>query len=138
MAEKTVNGQTLEVPNLTSKKVEVKVGTVLRLIFLIAAYVNQVCDVLGAYDMFIPQEYRSVVSIVSLVATAAASVSAYWFNNSWTQEATTADKILATIRVASTYCPEIVNKIDQTIAEINKSNNLTNEDQDTKDNGTPE
>lgn len=136
MAQKTVNGQTLEVPDLTSKKAEVKIGTILRLVFLIAAYVNQVCDVVGAYDMFIPEEYRSVVSVVSLIATAVASVSAYWFNNSWTPEANTADKVLATIKNASTYCPEIMDKINQVVVEVNKdtvtSNQNTEEDRNPK------
>lgn len=131
MAQKTVNGVTLEVADVTNEKVEVKIGTILRLVFLVAAYVNQVCDVVGAYDAFIPDQYRSVVSIVSLVATAVASVAAYWFNNSWTAEANTADKILATIRQASVYCPEIVEAVNDTIntvksaADEDKSSNDT-------------
>lgn len=135
MAQKTVNGNTLDVPDLTSKKAEIKIGTVLRLIFLIAAYVNQVCDVIGAYDAFIPSEYRSVVSIVSLVATAVASVAAYWFNNSWTAEANTADKVLATMKQASTYCPEIVQKINQTVAEFNTKEGTAKDTDDNSSNG---
>ena len=50
MAQKNVNGQILDVPEIDSKKADVAIGTILRLLFLIAAYVNQACDVLGAYD----------------------------------------------------------------------------------------
>lgn len=120
MPSKTVNNNTLEVPTIDSKKVEVKIGTILRLLFLIAAYVNQACDVLGAYDAFIPEEYRSVVSVASLVATAVASIAAYWFNNSWSAEATVVDKLLATIKHASKYCPEIVDAVNTSISEFNK------------------
>lgn len=120
MASKTVNGNTLEVPTVNSKKMDIKIGTILRLLFLIAAYVNQVCDVFGAYDAFIPEEYRTVISVVSLIATAAASVAAYWFNNSWSTEATVVDKLLATIKHASKYCPEIVDAVNTSISEFNK------------------
>ena len=120
MANKTVNGNTLEVPEINSKNAEVKIGTILRAVFLIAAYVNQACDVFGAYDLFIPEEWRTVVSVVSLIATAAASVCAYWFNNSWSKEATVVDKLLATIKHASKYCPEIVDAVNVSIAEFNK------------------
>lgn len=120
MANKTVNGNTLEVPEFNGKNAEVKIGTVLRLVFLIAAYVNQACDVFGAYDLFIPAEWRTVVSVVSLIATAGASVSAYWFNNSWSKEATVVDKLLATIKHASKYCPEIVDAVNTSIVEFNK------------------
>ena len=120
MAQKTVNGNTLEVPNVDSKKAEVKIGTILRMLFLVAAYVNQACDVLGAYDAFIPDEYRSVVTVASLIATGVASVCAYWFNNSWSAEATVADKLLATIKHGSTYCPEIVDAVNNTVSEFNK------------------
>lgn len=127
MAKKTVNGVTLEVPEFKCEKAEVKIGTILRLVFLIAAYINQVCDVLGAYDMIIPVEYQSVVSLVSLIATAAASVSAYWFNNSWTAEATTADKILVTMKYAATYCPEIITATNKTVLDLDIENKTVRE-----------
>lgn len=120
MVEKTVGGNTLEVPNVDSKKVEVKIGTILRLLFLLAAWVNQACDVLGAYDAFIPSEYRTLVTVLSLIATGVASVAAYWFNNSWSAEATVVDKLLATIKHASKYCPEIVEAVNKSVAEFNK------------------
>lgn len=120
MAQKTVNGNTLEVPEVDSKKVEIKIGTILRMLFLLAAYVNQACDVLGAYDAFIPEKYRMVVTAVSLIATGVASVCAYWFNNSWSTEATVADKLLSTIKHASVYCPEIVDAVNASVAEFNK------------------
>lgn len=120
MATKTVNGNTLDVPDLTSKKAEVKIGTILRMLFLVAAYINQICEVIGVYNAFIPQEYQSVVATVSLIATGAASVCAYWFNNSWSVEATTVDKLLLTIKNASQYCPDIVDSVNASVAEFNK------------------
>lgn len=122
MAQKTVNGQTLEVPDFDSKEVRVKIGTILRLLFLIAAYVNQMCEVLGAYDAIIPEQYRGLITVVSLIATAVASVAAYWFNNSWTEEATTLDMVLSTMKFAAKYCPEIKNQIKENITDAGKLN----------------
>lgn len=120
MVKKTVGEHTLEVPNVDSKVAEVKIGTIMRLIFLIAAWINQLCDVLGAYDSFIPAEYQTVVTVASLIATGAASIAAYWFNNSWSPEATVVDKLLATIKHASKYCPDIVDAVNASVAEFNK------------------
>ena len=122
MSLKTVNGQTLEVPDFDSKEIEVKIGTILRLVFLIAAYVNQACEVLGAYDAIIPEKYRAIIAIVSLIATAAASVAAYWFNNSWTANATLLDKLLATMKYSAKYCPEIKNQIVNNVVDAGKLN----------------
>lgn len=120
MANKTVNGNTLDVPEFKGEKLSVKIGTILRLAFLVAAYLNQACDVIGAYDAFIPEKYQTLVSVVSLIATAVASVAAYWFNNSWSAEATVVDKLLATIKHASAYCPEIVDAVNVSITEFTK------------------
>lgn len=122
MAKRVVNGQELEVPDFDSKTVDIKIGTILRLVFLIAAYINQVCEVLGAYDAFIPADYRGVIAVVSLIATAAASVAAYWFNNSWTAEATVIDKVLATLKYSAKYCPEISDQIKNNVIEAGKLN----------------
>ncbi len=118
--KKEVNGNVLEVPNLDSKVLDVKIGTKLRLVFLVAAYIITACDTIGAFDLFIPEKYRLVVTTISLIASAAASVAAYWFNNSWTSEATVVDKLLATIKHTSVYCPEIVDSVNASIAEFNK------------------
>lgn len=118
--KKEVNGNVLEVPTIDSKALEVKIGTKLRLVFLIAAYVITACDTIGAFDLFIPEKYQLVVTTISLIASAAASIAAYWFNNSWTSEATVVDKLLATIKHTAVYCPEIVDSVNASIAEFNK------------------
>lgn len=115
-----VNGDVLEVPVIDSKKLEIKISTKMRLIFLIASYIIAGCDMLGAFDMFIPTRYQSVVTTVCMIAAAAAAAAAYWFNNSWSNEATVVDKLLATIKHTAKYCPEIVQSIDASIAEFNK------------------
>lgn len=122
MANKTVNGQTLEVPDFDSEKVDIKIGTIMRLLFLIAAYVNQACEVLGAYDSIIPKEYQGFITVASLVATAVASIAAYWFNNSWTPEATVLDKILSTMKYSAKYCPEIKDQIRKNVVDAGQLN----------------
>ena len=122
MAQKDVNGQILDVPEFDSKKADVQIGTILRLLFLIAAYVNQVCEVFGAYDVFLSDNAKGIVTVVSLFATAVASIAAYWFNNSWTPEATVIDKVLATMKYTAKYCPEIADTIKGNLADAHKTN----------------
>ena len=122
MAQKNVNGQILDVPEIDSKKADVAIGTILRLLFLIAAYVNQACDVLGAYDSFLTEDTKGLVTVVSLIATAVASVAAYWFNNSWTPEATVVDKVFATMKFTSKYCPDIADAVKNNIIDAHRAN----------------
>lgn len=122
MAQKNVNGQILDVPEIDSKKADVAIGTILRLLFLIAAYVNQACDVLGAYDSFLTEDTKGLVTVVSLIATAVASVAAYWFNNSWTPEATVIDKVFATMKFTSKYCPDIADAVKNNIIDAHRAN----------------
>lgn len=122
MAQKNVNGQILDVPEIDSKKADVAIGTILRLLFLIAAYVNQACDVLGAYDSFLTEDTKGLVTVVSLIATAVASVAAYWFNNSWTPEATVIDKVFAIMKFTSKYCPDIADAVKNNIIDAHKAN----------------
>lgn len=122
MAQRVVSGQILDVPDFDSKTVDIKIGTILRLVFLIAAYVNQFCETIGAYNTFIPVQYQEIVKVVSLIATALASIAAYWFNNSWTPEATVIDKVLSTLKYSAKYCPEIVDQIKNNVVEAGKLN----------------
>lgn len=122
MAQKNVNGQILDVPEIDSKKADVAIGTILRLLFLIVAYVNQACDVLGAYDSFLTEDTKGLVTVVSLIATAVASVAAYWFNNSWTPEATVIDKVFATMKFTSKYCPDIADAVKNNIIDAHRAN----------------
>lgn len=122
MAQKNVNGQILEVPEIDSKKADVAIGTILRLLFLIAAYINQACEVFGAYDAFLSEDAKGIVAVMSLIATAVASVAAYWFNNSWTPEATVIDKVFATMKYTAKYCPDIADTIKHNIVDAHKIN----------------
>lgn len=70
----------------------VKTDTVVRTIVLLIALVNQVLAIAGkeAFPVTADQVYQGV----SLIATVAASVWAWWKNNSFTKNAIEADKVL--------------------------------------------
>lgn len=65
-------------------------GTVARTIILALALINQVLTVSG--HSVIPIENEDITEFVSLAFTIAASITAWWKNNSFTKNAIKADK----------------------------------------------
>ena len=71
----------------------VKKDTIIRTIVLIVALVNQALTLSGKNPL--PFEDDEIVNVLSYVFTAAASLWAWWKNNSFTQNAIKADEVLA-------------------------------------------
>lgn len=72
------------------KKVET--ATIVRTVVLIVALVNQALVISGKSP--IPYSEEEVGQAVSMIITAAASLWAWWKNNSFTQAAISADEVL--------------------------------------------
>jgi len=70
----------------------VKAETIARTIVLFIALANQILAIAGK-EIF-PVTEDQVYQVVTLVATVGASVWAWWKNNSFTQNAIEADKVL--------------------------------------------
>jgi SPP1 family holin len=70
----------------------VKIDTIVRTIVLIIALANQALAIAGK-EVF-PVTEDQVYQVVTLIATVAASVWAWWKNNSFTKNAIEADKVL--------------------------------------------
>ena len=70
----------------------VSMGTVIRSICLLLALANQVLAAFGKSPL--PFEDETVSEMASLIVTAAASIAAWWKNNSFTKAAIKADKQL--------------------------------------------
>ena len=70
----------------------VKVGTWVRGILLIIAFVNMALSAGGRAP--IPADYNELYTIVSVIFSILVGISAYWKNNSFTEAAQTADKFL--------------------------------------------
>ena len=67
-------------------------ATIARTVCLVLALANQVLSVCGRSPL--PIENETVSQILSLLMTTAASLTAWWKNNSFTQKAILADKML--------------------------------------------
>lgn len=75
---------------MLNQKNKVTVSTVIRTVCLALALVNQGLTIAGMSPL--PIENETVSQVISLVATVAASLTAWWKNNSFTQKAIAADK----------------------------------------------
>lgn len=71
----------------------VKKDTIIRTIVLIVALVNQALTLAGKNPL--PFEDDEIVNVLSYAFTTAASLWAWWKNNSFTQNAIKADEVLA-------------------------------------------
>ena len=74
------------------KKINITKGTLIRTILLVLALINQVLAVFGKSP--IPIDDDTVTNLISTVWTVIASLIAWWKNNSFTDKAIKADKVL--------------------------------------------
>ena len=78
----------------------VKKDTIIRTIVLIVALINQALTLSGTHPL--PFEDDEIVNVLSYAFTAAASLWAWWKNNSFTQNAIKADKVLDALNSGET------------------------------------
>lgn len=74
------------------KKFNITKGTLIRTILLVLALINQILAVFGKSP--IPIDDDTVTNLISTVWTVIASLIAWWKNNSFTDKAIKADKVL--------------------------------------------
>ena len=74
----------------------VKIDTIVRTIVLIIALINQALTMAGKTPLPIADE--EIADIVAYVLTTAASLWAWWKNNSFTKNAIEADKVLTKLK----------------------------------------
>ena len=70
----------------------VKTETIVRTVILIVALINQGLTVVG--KSLLPITDEQITEVITLVITIGASLWAWWKNNSFTQNAIEADKVL--------------------------------------------
>ena len=75
---------------------KVSAGTIARTIILTIALINQILTVSG--HSVIPIESEDITEFISLAFTIAASLAAWWKNNSFTKNAIEADEYLEELR----------------------------------------
>ena len=78
----------------------VKKDTIIRTIVLIVALINQALTLSGKNPL--PFEDDEIVNVLSYAFTAAASLWAWWKNNSFTENAIKADKVLDALNSGET------------------------------------
>ena len=74
------------------KKINITKGTLIRTILLVLALINQILAVFGKSP--IPIDDDTVTNLISTAWTVIASLIAWWKNNSFTDKAIEADKVL--------------------------------------------
>ena len=75
---------------------KIKLETIIRTVVLIVALINQVLTMLG--KSIIPVSDEQIAEVITLIFTVAASLWAWWKNNSFTKEAIEADAVLEDLR----------------------------------------
>ena len=75
---------------------KIKLETIIRTVVLIVALINQVRTMLG--KSIIPVSDEQIAEVITLIFTVAASLWAWWKNNSFTKEAIEADAVLEDLR----------------------------------------
>lgn len=83
---------------MTNKR-KVSVETIARTVVLLATLVNQVLTMLGKNPL--PFAEDELYALLTTAATVAASLWAWWKNNSFTSAAISADEYLAELKKAS-------------------------------------
>lgn len=71
-------------------------GTLIRTVILLLALVNQILSICGVSP--IPIDDDTATDIISTLWTVIASIAAWWKNNSFTDEAITADEYLSELK----------------------------------------
>ena len=74
------------------KKINITKGTLIRTILLVLALINQILAVFGKSP--IPIDDDTITNLISTAWTVIASLIAWWKNNSFTDKAIKADKML--------------------------------------------
>lgn len=80
-------------------KIKITKGTIIRTAILVLALVNQVLTMFEISPM--PIDNDTVTDLISIVWTVAASIAAWWKNNSFTKKAIAADKELNILKKES-------------------------------------
>lgn len=75
---------------------KIKLETIIRTVVVAVALINQILAICGKETL--PLYESDIVQIITLVATVASSLWAWWKNNSFTHEAIKADEYLAELR----------------------------------------
>ena len=80
------------ITEVNNMKEKISVGTVIRTVCLLLALVNLTLETFG--KRIIPISDEQVSELITLIFTIVTSVTAFWKNNSFTQEAIIADGLM--------------------------------------------
>ena len=71
---------------------KIKKGTIIRTACLVLSIINYALTVAGKSPL--PIENETLTEVISFIFTTCASISSWWYNNSFTQKAIKADEVL--------------------------------------------
>ena len=112
-----------------SKQGNLKVGTVVRLIVLVIAWINQIGVMFGLYT--IPAANENVTYLIATIVTVVVSLVSYWKNNSWTTSANTADDIMAMLKNTGVTREQLVAACADMVDITNEARGVEVKDEET-------
>ena len=112
-----------------SKDGKVNNSTIIRLVVLVIAWINQIAVTFGCYE--VPNISQDAIYLIATTITIAITVVSYWKNNSWTSNAKTADAILDLITNSGITSEDISEAL---INLIGKDDDECNDDSQRSDN----
>lgn len=89
---------------------DVQASTIVRLVVLVAALLNLGLSLFT--DFRIPELSETSQQAIAVLITAAVSIISYWYNNSWSKNATTVDKLMTTIRESGVSVDDVMESIE--------------------------
>lgn len=104
----------MKLKNITAS---VQSMTIVRLIVLVISLINLVLSLFGTYQ--IPGLSPEVQEGLAVLITVVASIVSYWYNNSWSENATTADKLLTMLKDTDVTVDEVIEIIDTLQDKVN-------------------
>lgn len=91
--------------------------TIVRLVVLIISLLNLVLSMFGTYQIpgLSEAEQESLAVLITIIASAVS----YWYNNSWSENATTADKILTMLKNSDVTVDDLIEITDNLRDNVN-------------------
>lgn len=100
-------------------KTNVAAATIVRLIVLLIALANLGLSLFGTYQ--IPSLTEDTQNALALVITAVIALVSYWYNNSWSENATTADKVLQILKESDITIDDVLGAVNDLQEQVNAS-----------------
>lgn len=95
----------------------IKPATIVRLVVLLISIINLVLSVFGTYQL--PGLSETAQNSLAVTITTIMAAISYWYNNSWSENATAADKVLDTLKSTGITVDDLIDMVEQLVEQVN-------------------